>query len=68
MQHPDAFYRGCAVEGAGEVLAVVLMRGLYPLWRRWQIVYFKWALAEIHPLHEDVPLIVCKLNILESQA
>lgn len=31
---------------------------------RW---YFQWALAEINPLHEDVPMIVRRINELESQ-
>jgi hypothetical protein len=68
MQHPDAFYRGCAVAGDPLFLAVVLMRSLWPLWRRFLIFYHEAALSQIHPLHEDVPYIVQRLNSLERQA
>jgi hypothetical protein len=73
MQHPDAFYRGCAVAGDQKrcslvLEGVVLMRSLWPLWRRFLIFYHEAALSQIHPLHEDVPYIVQRLNSLERQA
>lgn len=41
-----------------------MFRALEPLVRHWQIFFYRWALSEINPLHEDVPLIVLKLNEL----
>jgi hypothetical protein len=34
------------------------------VWRRAQIAYYSRALAEIWPLHEDVPAIVHRLHYL----
>lgn len=33
-------------------------------WRRWCLFYYGAALAQIDPLHEDVPRIVHRLNHL----
>ena len=33
-----------------------------------EVLYLKWAMAEIHPLHPDVPFIVQRINELERQA
>ena len=41
--------------------------GLRPLWRELAIAYFEWALASIHPLHEDVPFIVRRINELKAE-
>jgi hypothetical protein len=34
--------------------------------RLWRLVYYRWALAEIDPLHPDVPHIVHRINELEA--
>ncbi|MCC2632145.1 MAG: hypothetical protein K0S48_31 [Ramlibacter sp.] len=51
-----------------------MTRALFPvidLWaavrRRCQIAYYRWALAEISPLHEDVPMIVHRLRTLQER-
>ena len=41
--------------------------GLRPLWRELAIAYFEWALASIHPLHEDLPFIVRRINELKAE-
>jgi len=41
------------------------MKGIRPLLDLWRGFYLRWALAEIHPLHPDVPSIVRALNELE---
>lgn len=33
----------------------------------WQLTYFEWALREVHPLHDDVPEIVRRINHLRRQ-
>jgi hypothetical protein len=35
-------------------------------WRRWCLFYYGAALAQIDPLHDDVPAIVHTLNHLRS--
>lgn len=40
------------------------MRAFRPLIREMQLRYYRWALAEISPLHADVPYIVRRLNDL----
>jgi len=32
------------------------------------LVYYRWAMSQIDPLHPDVPAIVCRINELERQA
>jgi hypothetical protein len=41
--------------------------GLRPLYRNAAIFYYRWALNEIHPLHQDIPYIVHRLNALERE-
>lgn len=41
-----------------------MFRALEPLVRHWQIFFYEWALAEISPLHDDLPYIVHRLNEL----
>jgi hypothetical protein len=38
-----------------------------PLLREAHIFYLRWALAEIHPMHPDVPGIVLKLRALLNE-
>lgn len=33
-----------------------------------EVLYLKWAMAEINPLHPDVPFIVRRINELESRS
>jgi hypothetical protein len=40
---------------------------LRPLIREARLFYFRWALSEIDPLHEDVPMIVHAINRLEAE-
>jgi len=41
--------------------------GLRPLWRELSIAWYEWALRSIDPLHEDVGLIVQRINELKSE-
>lgn len=41
------------------------MKSIYPVLRLWQLTYLRWALAEICPLHPDVPYIVNRINEIE---
>jgi hypothetical protein len=34
-------------------------------WRQWCLCFYRWALREIHPLHEDVPYILFRIRELE---
>lgn len=43
------------------------MNAIRPLLRAAQLFYFRWALAEIHPLHPDVGYIVHRLAQLRSE-
>lgn len=43
-----------------------MLRSLAPLWRYLQLAYYRWALAEIDPMHPDVPLVVLHINRLEK--
>ena len=38
-----------------------------PLIREASIAYYRWALAEIHPMHPDVPHIVHRLRDLLAE-
>lgn len=40
------------------------MKAIRPVIRELSIAYYRWALAEIDPLHEDVPFIVHRLRDL----
>lgn len=40
--------------------------GLSSLWNLARLLYFKWALAEIHPLHPDVPYLAHRIAELEE--
>jgi hypothetical protein len=42
------------------------MRGLFPIYRLAALAYYRWAIREIDPLHEDVPHIVRRINELEA--
>lgn len=42
------------------------MRSLLPLWRCWRLFILRWALAEIDPLHPDVPEIVKEIHHWEN--
>jgi hypothetical protein len=78
MQHPDAFYRGCAVAGDQKrcslvLEGVVLMRrlGIYPIWHGLALAWWKWARKELTswcPTHPDLPGIVRRINELERGA
>lgn len=37
------------------------------LLREIELAYLKWARSEINPLHDDVPYIVHRINLLESE-
>jgi hypothetical protein len=39
-----------------------------PVLRLFALQYYRAALRQIHPLHPDVPLIVCRINELERTA
>lgn len=41
------------------------MSGIAPVLNLARLVYYRWALKEISPLHPDVPHIVRKINQLE---
>jgi hypothetical protein len=43
------------------------MNALRPLWQLAQLTWYRWALSEIHPLHDDVPHIVRTISQLEAQ-
>jgi hypothetical protein len=43
------------------------MRALRPLWREARLAWYRWAQREIHPLHDDVPLIVHSIARLEAE-
>ncbi len=43
------------------------MNWLRPLTIEWQIFYTRWALSEIPPLHEDVPMLVTRLRNLRAE-
>jgi hypothetical protein len=43
------------------------MKALRPLWRLWALTWYRWALSEIHPLHDDVPHIVHTIRRLETE-
>lgn len=43
-----------------------MSRALFPLWRGMALLWWRWALAEIHPLHPDVPKIVHRIRTLEA--
>jgi hypothetical protein len=43
------------------------MPGLQPLWREIRIAWYRWALANMGPLHRDVPEVVHRLNDLIAQ-
>jgi hypothetical protein len=52
------------------VEAILRMRnafGIAPVLRLIQLQWWKWALREIDPMHEDVPYIVGKINSLERK-
>ncbi len=40
--------------------------GIAPLVTLASLAFYRWALREIHPTHPDVPLIVMRINALES--
>jgi hypothetical protein len=41
--------------------------GIAPVLRLIQLQWYRWALREIDPMHEDVPYIVGKINSLERK-
>lgn len=43
------------------------MNAIRPLIREARIAYYRWALAEINPLHPDVPRIVHRLRSLRAE-
>lgn len=43
------------------------MSGLAPVINLARLLYLKWALREINPMHPDVPGIVRKINELEFE-
>jgi hypothetical protein len=43
------------------------MAALRPLVREASIAFYRWALAEISPTHEDVPYIVNRLHTLMAE-
>lgn len=46
----------------------MIRRALRPLARELAIAYYRWALAEISPMHPDVPYIVHRLRrLLDDQ-
>jgi hypothetical protein len=42
-----------------------MLRSLSPLWRHACLVCFKWARAEMDPLHPDLPYVIRRINELE---
>jgi hypothetical protein len=44
-----------------------VIRSLSPLIDAARLMYLRWALAEINPLHPDVPQIVRAINELERK-
>lgn len=38
-----------------------------PLVREWRIAFYRWALREIDPMHDDVPRIVLRLRNLLAE-
>lgn len=44
------------------------MKGLMPLWRLACLAYFRRALREINPMHDDVPFLVRRINDLSSRS
>jgi hypothetical protein len=45
-----------------------LTRSLFPLWRMACLFYYEAALRQIDPLHDDVPVIVLRINELQRSA
>ena len=45
----------------------MIRRVVLPLWIEARLAYYRWALREIHPLHADLPHIVCRLNLIEAE-
>ena len=45
-----------------------LLRSLEPVWRLACLFYYEAALRQIHPLHDDVPLIVLRVNELKARS
>lgn len=43
------------------------MKAIRPLIREARLFYLRWALAEIHPLHDDVPMIVRSIHSLMAE-
>lgn len=43
------------------------MRSLRPLVINAKLIWYRWALKEICPLHPDVPYIVLSINQLEAE-
>ena len=44
-----------------------LRAALRPLIREARLAYFRWAMREICPLHDDVPRIVLEIHRLETE-
>lgn len=43
------------------------MKSLRPIWRELSILFYRRALAEIDPMHRDVPVIVLTLHALHNE-
>lgn len=42
------------------------MKGIRPVLHLIALAWWRWALREVHPLHPDVPVIVRRINQLET--
>lgn len=42
-----------------------MLRALEPLWRAWCLVYYRAARQQMHPLHDDLPYVIRRINELE---
>lgn len=46
--------------------AVLRTIGLEPIARLVALMYYRWAMSEMDPLHPDVPDIICRINELQQ--
>lgn len=46
--------------------SLIRFLGLRSIANLMALVYYRWAMSQIDPLHPDVPAIVCRINELEQ--
>ena len=44
-----------------------MIAALRPIWREMALLYYQWAMREIHKLHPDVPHITHRINDLHRE-